>query len=305
MNKQLTIFLLAFCTSISMTTASNNLQKNTSDISFTYQNKILQKTKRLSSISHKSTQTKHFTKITVASWNIGHFALGKDKDTKITAEVFDKKKADYTSFLNSIHPDLIAVIEYNPLFVNATEKDSAISAREAIFSNYKDAKIGTKYDYNCNAIFSNGFPIKKQNEVIFNKSVQTRYYLCVNILMDGDIVKVVSTHLDWNQGKEGATDRMLQIQELIKTFQNDKYVILCADWNTDSPNEFDAFQQAGYRMANHGYLGDIATYPAGENMRRYFDNIIVKGFALNNINILNRPDLSDHCLIKADLIKLP
>ena len=67
---------------------------------------------------------------------------------------------------------------------------------------------------------------------------------------------------------------------------------------------FDAFIEAGYDMANHGYLGDILTYPAGSAPRSCYDNIITKGFAHSNVKVINNVMLSDHCLIKSDLTKL-
>ena len=250
-------------------------------------------------------QDKHFTKITVASWNIGHFALGKSGDTKLTHAVLDFYKQTYRAFFNELNADILALVEYNPLIVNATETQAAVDAHEAILSNYRDAQIGPKYDYNCNAIFSNGIEVLRTDTVMFSKMVQTRYYLVTTMRLDGDIVKVVSTHLDWNQGENGAPYRAIQIQELIDTFKNDKYVIMCADWNTSNgTSEYDAFIKAGYDMSNHGYLGDILTYPAGSNPRSYLDNIITKGFAHSNVKVINNAMLSDHCLIKADLTKL-
>lgn len=249
-------------------------------------------------------QDKYFTKITVASWNIGHFALGKSGDTRLTHAVLDFYKQSYRIYFNELNADILSLVEYNPLMVNATDKQAAVDAHEAILSNYKEAQIGPKYDYNCNAIFSNGFKVLRTDTVMFSKMVQKRYYLVTTLLMDNDIVKVISTHLDWDQGENGAPYRAIQIQELIEAFKNDKYVIMCADWNTTKTTEYDAFTEAGYSMANHGYLGDILTYPAGNTPRSCLDNIITKGFAINHVSIINNPLLSDHCLIKADLTKL-
>lgn len=249
-------------------------------------------------------QNRHFTKITVASWNIGHFALGKSGDTKLTHAVLDFYKQTYRAYFNDLNADILALVEYNPLMVNATESQAAVDAHEAILSNYRDAQIGPKYDYNCNAIFSNGIEVLRTDTVLFSKMVQKRYYMVTTMRLDGDIVKVVSTHLDWNQGENGAPYRALQIQELIEAFKNDKYVIMCADWNTSKSEEFDAFIEAGYDMANHGYLGDILTYPAGSAPRSCYDNIITKGFAHSNVKVINNVMLSDHCLIKSDLTKL-
>ncbi|MBR1793609.1 MAG: hypothetical protein IJ764_08245 [Bacteroidales bacterium] len=252
-----------------------------------------------------SAQERHFSKITVASWNIGHFALGKSGDTKLTHDVLDFNKQAYRALLNEVNADILALVEYNPLMVNATEDKPAVEAREAILSNYRDAQVGPKYSYNCNAIFSNGLRVLYTDTVMFSKMVQRRYYLVTTLLLDGDTVKVVSTHLDWNQGENGEPYRAIQIQEIIEAFRNDKYVIMCADWNTSKTAEYDAFAQAGYDMANHGYLGDIRTYPAGSNPRSCLDNIITKGFSVGHVSITNNPLLSDHCLIQADLTKLP
>ena len=250
-------------------------------------------------------QNKQFTKFTVASWNIGHFALGKSGDTTLKHNVLDFYKQTYKAYFNELNADILALIEYNPLMVNATDRQPAVVASEAILSNYHEAQIGPKYDYNCNAIFSNGFEVLSTDTVMFSKMVQTRYYLVSTMRMDGDIVKVVSTHLDWNQGENGAPYRAIQIEEIIEAFKNDKYVILCADWNVSKTSEYSAFVNAGYDMANHGYLGDLLTYPAGSSPRSYLDNIITKGFAVSNVKVINDAMLSDHCLIKADLTKLP
>ena len=250
-------------------------------------------------------QNKQFTKFTVASWNIGHFALGKAGDTTLKHNVLDFYKQTYKAYFNELNADILALIEYNPVMVNATDKLPAVKARDAILSNYHEAQEGPQYDYNCNAIFSNGFEVLGTDTIMFSKMVQTRYYLVSTMRMDGDIVKVVSTHLDWNQGENGAPYRAIQIEEIIEAFKNDKYVILCADWNVSKTSEYSAFVNAGYKMANHGYLGDLLTYPAGSSPRSYLDNIITKGFAIGNVKVINNAMLSDHCLIKADLTKLP
>lgn len=250
-------------------------------------------------------QGPRFTKITVASWNIGHFAMGRSGDTKLTHDALDANRQAYCALFNDVNADILALVEYNPLMVNATDDKPAVVAREAILSNYRDAQVGPKYSYNCNAIFSNGIPVLSTDTVMFSKMVQKRYYLVSTMLLDGDTVKVVSTHLDWNQGENGAPYRAVQIEEIIEAFKNDKYVILCADWNTGKSSEYDAFKKAGYDMANHGYMGDIPTCPAGNSPRSSIDNIIVKGFSVSRVKTVNDALLSDHMLIQADLTKLP
>lgn len=242
-----------------------------------------------------------FTKITVASWNIGHFALGKAPDSRIKLEEASEKALSYRRFIDSIGADIMAVVEYSPEFVRDADGKMLLSSREEVFAGYEGAIIGPKWDYNGNAIFSNGFNIDLAETVRFSQATQPRYYISTDILIGGEKVKFVSTHLDWNQGEHGAEYRAIQIKELIEAFESYPYVILCADWNVGDPKEYDAFLQAGFRMANHGHVGDLPTFPAGDNPRSALDNIIVKGFVPSRVRVFNEPTLSDHCLIVADL----
>lgn len=84
-----------------------------------------------------------------------------------------------------------------------------------------------------------------------------------------------------------------------------------------SSSEYEPFIRAGYAMANHGYMGDLLTWPAGaraetvnglipdETEYAVLDNIICKGFAGTGVHVRHRPDLSDHALIEASLTMLP
>lgn len=253
----------------------------------------------------KTKKTSNFCKLKVASWNIGHFALGKSDDTRITAADYEEKQRAYRTFLNDVDADILAVVEYNPIFVKATSDQPAITARDAILGQYVDATIGEKRSYNCNAVFSNGLKRGKTTTHEFKDKVQPRYYLCQEFFINGVKVKFVATHLDWNERKIGKECRAKQIQELIETFKNDRHVILCADWNTQSKSEYDPFFRAGYTMANNGYMGRVKTFPAGPKASGPIDNIICKGFAVTGVHARHRPDLSDHALIEASLTLLP
>lgn len=243
-----------------------------------------------------------FTKITVASWNIGHFALGESNDTRITQSNAGTKRLAYCKFLNDVNADILAMMEYNPNFVNATDSTAAVPAREAIAGNYRYAEIGKKESYNCNALFSNVMPWSKTVSAKYEEATEARYYICSEIILDGRKIKVVSTHLDWSNGERGVVCRAWQIKKLVDIFKNDKYVILCADWNTESSAEYGPFREAGYTMANHGLLGALATWPTGDHAVSAIDNIIVKGFAIQGVHVRQCPGLSDHALIQADLI---
>ena len=240
------------------------------------------------------------TKFTVASWNIGHFALGQQAETKIQPSEATERQADYRRAIDSLKADIIAVSEYNPEFVMSTADAPAIMAREAVFARYADAKMGPKYNYNCNCIFSNGFTTSNEKVMNYAEVSQKRYYLCVTFNIGGKDVKVVSTHLDCVAGYEGLQLRTGQIRELIESFKDEPFVIMCGDWNVEKTEEYDPFLKAGYRMANHGERGDLTTWPATKP-KDCLDNIIVKGFDLEDTQVVSLPTLSDHCVITCNL----
>ena len=120
-------------------------------------------------------QSSRFTKITVASWNIGHFALGKSGDTQLTHDALEFNRQAYCALFNDLGADILALVEYNPLMVNGADGKPAVEAYQAILSNYHNAQIGPKHNYNCNAIFisiSNCFTrFKIHGCVVFFKKI--------------------------------------------------------------------------------------------------------------------------------------
>ena len=248
-------------------------------------------------------------KLRVAHWNVGHFSLGTHYDTRITHDNYEVMRQKWAVRINSIDADIMMCCEYNTNFVNASGDDAAITARNAVFTSamYSRAYIGTKpssNSYSQQALFSN-MELADVRQVTYPNTTQAgRYYLVGTMMLNGVPVKVVETHLDFNQGTTGEGNRALQIQKLIADFADDDYVIIGGDFNVASATEYDSFANAWYRMMNHGYLGDIKTAPSGDSPTSPIDNIMCKGFAVNGIQIVNDAELSDHCCIYADLTML-
>ncbi len=119
--------------------------------------------------------------------------------------------------------------------------------------------------------------------------------------INGHEVIFVETHLDFNQGKIGQNCRASQIQALIQDFKDCSYVIICADYNVSDTEEFQAFADAGFLLANGGLLGTISTYPASKP-NHAIDNIITKGFIIQSMDVIDDTKLSDHCIVKSQLL---
>ena len=232
--------------------------------------------------------------ITVAHWNIGHFALGKSANTTIPASDAEKMAKNYHIMLDSMNIDILGLCEYNPTFSTGGEK-----AEDMIVENYLYSYIGKKYSYNCNAIFSKG-ELKETKEYLFPDRVQTRYYVKTIININGIDVTFVETHLDWNQGANGASYRKKQIEHIVENFKDSSHIIICADFNTSNLNEFQPFLDAGFNLSNGGEKGTLNTYPANKPTSP-IDNIIVKGFTILDIKVRGDEKLSDHLLVKCML----
>ncbi len=233
--------------------------------------------------------------LTIAHWNIGHFALGKSNNTAISSEDSESMSFRYKSLLDSIDADIIGICEYNPSFSVNGEKTSSY-----IFGTYPYNCIGSKYSYNCNAIFSRA-KLHNNKVVFFEKCVQQRYYVVSKLIINNNEVLFVETHLDFNQGEEGSVCRYDQIHQLVKEFCKYTFVIICADYNVSDINEFQPFVDAGFSLVNGEGRGFNYTYPA-DNPLRAIDNIIVKGFDIINSEVITDKQLSDHCLVNCRIL---
>lgn len=237
-------------------------------------------------------------KIRVAQWNLGHFALGKSYDTKISQDRFTEMQRKWTETISNIDADVFCCCEYNTNFVNSGNNHDAVTAREALFPQYQFAYIGSKpyaTSYMQTAIFSR-LPIKNIKQHVYRHTVQSgRYFQYGDLSMNGKTVKVVATHLDFNQGANGAAYRKDQINELMDFFSSDPFVIICADWN-GVLTSYGIIEESGYTIANR----DVNTYPSGSSPQWPLDNIICKGFDISAVRFVNDASLTDHAAIYAE-----
>ena len=240
----------------------------------------------------------------IASWNLGHLALGASHHTAIPYNRYEEMQLQWSEAVNSIDADIFCCCEYSDDFIAQDGNHTSVNSRDAIFSPYHYAYIGTRpysSSYMQTAIFSR-FPLENVKEQKYRHTVQSgRYFQYGDLILDGRTIKVVSTHLDFNQGANGHAYRIEQVMELIDYFKDDSLVILCGDWNMNPPDDYALFTEAGYEMANCGSHGVFFTWPSGINSSYAIDNIICKGFSITSVNILNDERLSDHNAIFTDL----
>lgn len=258
-------------------------------------------------------------KIKVVSWNIGGFSLGNSGDSSITPSIFDEMRSKWRIAVDGLGADVLCCCEYNTNFMDAQGGSEAVTARDAVFTEdvFAYAKIGPEVaanSYMQTAIFAN-LNLESSTAVPFQNTVQQgRYYQVSETHMAGKLVKIVEVHLDFsNTDAVDDSSRLVrrqQINQLISTFANDDYVIICGDYNINKwehRSDYDLFTEAGYKMLNYNsYLGSIRTYPAGnQNDGGILDNIIYKGFVSSRRGLLDDATLSDHKALYADLTMVP
>jgi endonuclease/exonuclease/phosphatase family metal-dependent hydrolase len=252
----------------------------------------------------------------VVCWNLGNFSLGQSGDPTITPANFNEMRAKWRDAICGIGADIFLACEYNTNFMDAQGGDDAVTARVALFGPeiYQVAEIGPAPADNAyvqTAIFAN-LPLSASRIVYFSQTYQaSRYYQVTETTINGRVVKIISTHLDFipPDGTEEQKDavhqiRIAQINELISECDDVEYAIICGDFNINyiaDIGDYDIFKDAGFGMANHGYLGNIFTAPAGDSAYMVLDNIVYKGFTSAKIGTLNDATLSDHMALFADL----
>ena len=236
------------------------------------------------------------SKFRFAHWNIGHFTYydniqGSDTPN-IPAELSAEMVLRYKRALNEIDADVLGVCEDDPVFDAAGNPTLSY-----LYGKYGTKYQGTKYAYMCASLYSN-LPLSGivVNEVIYPQTVQTnRYYKRMSATLNGHTVIFIETHLDFNQGSNGAAYRAAQIRKLIADCTAYDHVVIAADYNVATTDE--------YEMANHGYIGDVITHVNHINLHELaIDNVITKGFKMSNIKVWQDTfNLSDHAAISCDL----
>lgn len=232
--------------------------------------------------------------VRIATWNIGHYSLGKKPNSTLEDTQLAMQSAYYTDYINNaINADIIFLNEYSKNFTK-----NGNPAKNTIFKDYnKVVYEGPQLGYSCNAVYSKiDISNPEMHELECNKTAgkisvhdvraTDYYFVTTDLVINGTTVKLVSAHLAFDG--EGSKDVVInQFKELIAYCNQFEHVVLLGDWNVGSFSEFDLFTEAGYTLANADK--NMATYNSGSSL----DNIIYKGVTVSDFGLAGT-DLSDH-----------
>ena len=91
------------------------------------------------------------TTFTVATWNIGHFAMGNARDSRISASAYETESAKYRAYIEGLNADLLCVNEYSRQFTSSGD----YLAQDALFAEPTPIYYaGPQRHFSCNAVFS-------------------------------------------------------------------------------------------------------------------------------------------------------
>jgi len=237
-------------------------------------------------------------KLRVGTYNVGHFNQGslggfQESGAKAQAEL-----NNWRTWIGQQSLDIFVVNEWNKYF---SKDSSSIASQELLEPFYAHIYFGKQNKWIYNGIATN-FELDHIRQVDWEGD----YYAVIGELKVGDkIVHVISTHIPWQKQWHDKS-----MQELIAQLKQYEYFICMGDMNAFDKSQ-ELFLQAGFNMANGGYLGWFPTASGRISASGYggktddnIDNIVTS----KNIKIMRvsapKTGLNDldHRPILADLV---
>ncbi|MBO4283353.1 MAG: endonuclease/exonuclease/phosphatase family protein, partial [Clostridia bacterium] len=241
----------------------------------------------------------------VATWNIGHFANGNAKDSKIADADYETKAAEYRTYLSGLDADIVCLNEYSRQFTPNH------AAKEALFAEEPPVWfIGEQRHFSCNAVYSklplqnlqiHEYECNKDAVLLYSNTNKAYYYYYVTgeLAIGSETVHFVFTHLAFDEDRTPDTVCMAQIAELIELYKDVDHVVMMGDWNAYHKNLYDPFADAGYSLGNYGEILTCTGSRTG-GLEWAVDDIIVKGMEISDFHAVNT-GLSDHIAVVATL----
>ena len=231
------------------------------------------------------------TKLKVMTYNIGRYSYGVSP--YYISSDYDEKVANYKKFFAEQRCDIIG-IEENNIFLDAVSGGSHPTNEvfTYLYPYFADEGNGVS--------LKSKYPMYGQGMDQFTASSRAYVYGTINV--DGKEIFLLTVHLTPNAGSTQDELRSQEVAEILDLIKEKEYFIIFGDFNAQTTSFYDAFLNAGCKIANGGYLpfewtysfapDDYSADTPSTNIR-YFDNIVTS----KNITI----DFSQRLNVYADL----
>ena len=247
---------------------------------------------------------------TIATWNIGHFSNGKNKNTAISDGSYAAASVKYKTYINDVlGADIICLNEYSDRYTPSYYAADLFDAYTAV------AFEGEQRNYSCNALYSklplsnvtvHEFACNEGVDIQYTDAVEATdyYYITGELELGGETVTVVVAHLAYDDDLYGVppyVDTVCQNQmlELIDVFASTERVLILGDWNAYDYSYFDLFADAGYTLGNRNEI-PTCTGSSTKDLEWAVDNMVAKGLEIRDFR--GEPTtLSDHVAVIATI----
>lgn len=215
----------------------------------------------------------------LATFNLHH---GKEKDVRYSTSRLCQDVA-------SLEADIICIQEADVLALRTCLRNQPGAIAKFLDFDYRSTfvrffGVGCQY----NAVISR-FAIQSSKEIVLPsiKSKQRRVALSVDVIVGGELISVMSTHLntDGKLSSENETAQK-QLEFLVKGASQEK-LIIGGDFNLDQERVLAVLKDSDFD-APSGYL----TSPAG-NPKNQIDWIISRGLKSSDVKVSDKL-FSDH-----------
>lgn len=237
--------------------------------------------RKKTNIASKNSGTARFR---VLSWNIGHYAKGNNGSSTITEDTYESQKREFRKVFNKYGADIVGLCEYSSIFYGEE------TATDAILPQYQYKSIApTESGFVGLALYS-AIKMTKYAEYSVGNGY-TAYESHIDVA--GKDVIVCICHLPWQSHDLNKA----AISTILSRYDEHPYVVVMGDLNFNTGYEEDdakMFTDAGYQVANWGYLGKILTSYNNKIASNYLDNVCVKGGSILHTEVLqNTPEGKD------------
>jgi len=185
-------------------------------------------------------------KLKVGTYNVGHFNQGRLGGFQGSGNLVKAELNNWRVWIGNQGLDIFVLNEWNKFF----SKDSIYNAQKELLSPfYSHIYFGKENKWIYNGIATN---FKLEN--IRQENVDGDYYALIGDLKVGkEVVHIISVHVPWQKKWHDKS-----MNKLIKILKRYKYFICMGDMNAFDDSQ-KRFTEAGFNMANGGYLGWFPT----------------------------------------------
>ena len=219
--------------------------------------------------------------VTLMTWNVGHWAYGKNMSSAITDERYDAFYDSLLTCIKTVGPHIVGLQELSDLIIDTEEHDNVRALNLLKRMGFKYQYVGDggqQRHWICNALTSM-LPLGQSatneydyNYSYWNTNARSYYYVTSSVVLGKTEVPIIVTHLAFSI--TGDTCVSGQIEELVEKSKEYDRLIIMGDMNLRNLETIAPFEEAGMTVCNYGD-NKVKTWPS-DSPTHYDDHIILK-----------------------------